>query len=463
MRSIMSFMTKLLKNKKSVNFKLIFSKSVILIIGIISLFFVTSCRNSPSVLGITVLPEEGNLNVHYIAWDGVYGYSVIEDSVRTDDLPVNIIGSMYDSTFGVTNAGVATQFVLSSNGVSFGENPQLDSMILEVRYTGNLFGDSTSQLTLHVEELSEDLIYDTAYYSNYNFQTYGVDYADKVFVPSPNDSTIVGDDTIAPTLRINLSALNPELAEKILNADSADLADNESFLNLFKGLYIYTEQVTTGGSLFTVDFTAPGSRLSIYFSNDEEDSLLYNFYVAATASARINTYSHDYSLAADDFKQQVLQGDTALGTQKFYVQGTAGVKAIIKIPELINHDSLQGYDHIAINEAKLYLPGLKKSKYPPGKLALVRILEDGSYEPMEDEYEGAAYFGGEYNEGSNLYMYRITRYVQKLISDTNFVDNGLYLFVSGASYRPNSFVFKGNLNGEELSGVKLEILYTIVN
>ena len=455
-------MIKLLKDRKSVKVLLNFFKLTLFFTGIISLSVLTSCRNSPSVLGVEVLPDQTNLQVHYIVWDSVYGYSVKEDSVRTDYLPTNLVGSMFDSTFGVTNAGVATQFVLSSNGVSFGENPQLDSLILEIRYGGNLFGDSTTIQTLHIYELSQDIFFDSAYYSNYNFQTYDIDYADMQFIPAPNDSTIVGNDTLPPTLRVNLSAVNPELAEKILNADTADLSDNESFINLFKGLYIETEQVTAGGALFDINLTQ-GSRLVLYYSNDEYDSLYYNFFVAATASPRINTYSHDYSLADEAFKQQVLQGDTLLGHQQFYVQGASGVKTIINLPDLIDHDSLIGYDHIAINEAKLFLPGLGKSKYPPGKLALVRRLADGSYEPMEDEHEGEAYFGGEYQEGSNLYMYRITRYVQKLISDTTYENNGLYLFVSGASYKPNSFVFKGNQNGEEFSGTRLEIIYTIVD
>ena len=455
-------MTKLLKNKQGLKTVLSFFKLSAFLFGVVFLMLFSSCRNDPSVLGAEVLPEDANLTVHHTVWNGVFGYSILEDSVRTDALPTNLIGSMFDSTFGVTNAGVATQFVLSSNGVSFGQNPQLDSLILEIRYKGTVFGDSNTVQTLHIYELSEDIYYDTIYYSNYQVQTYDVDYSGMQFVPSPHDSVILGEDTLAPMLRINLSQLNPDLANKILTADSADLADNESFIKFFKGLYITTEPVTNGGALFGIDLLTRGSRLSLYFSNDEDDSLLYNFYVAASASARINTYSHDYTLAADDFKQQVLQGDTTLGAQKFYVQGTAGVKSIIKIPDLRENDSLN-YENIAINEVKLFLPGLGKSKYPPAKLALVRILEDGSYQPIIDEYEGEAYFGGEYNENANQYVFRITRYSQKLISDPDYLNKGLYLFVSGASYKPNSFTFKGNQYGEELSGMRMEIIYTVIN
>jgi hypothetical protein len=453
-------MTKSLKDRKSGGKISGFLKTVALLTGITLFSFLTSCRNSPSVLGVEVLPDETDLTVHYIIWNGVYGYSVLEDSVRTDDLPYNLIGSMYDSTFGVSTAGMAAQFVLSSNGVSFGKNPQLDSMILEIAYKGDLYGDSSTIQTLHIYELDQDIYYDSAYYSNMDLQTLPTDYANLQFTPAPHDSVIVGNDTLPPMMRINLSAVNPELAEKILNADSAQLADNESFVEFFKGLYITTEPVTNGGAIFSIDMLSRWSRLSLYFSNDDDDSLLYNFYVAQAASPRINLYKHNYDLASSDFKQQVLQGDTLLGQQKFYAQGIAGVKSIIKIPDLHNHDSLE-YEHIAINEVKLFLPGLGNNRYPPARLALVRILEDGSYEPLLDEYEGEAYFGGQY-EGGNQYRFRITRYVQKLISDGDYLNKGLYLFVSGASYKPESFTFKGNLNGEDFTGTRIEILYTIV-
>jgi hypothetical protein len=413
------------------------------------------------LLGTEILPDDSNLQVHYEIWNGIYGYSILEDSVRTDGLPFNLLGSMYDSTYGTTTAGVATQFVLSSNGVTFGQNPQLDSMVLEVRYQGQLFGDSTSTLTLHVYELSQDIYFDSTYQSNYNFQTYDIDFADYNIVPRPHDSTIVGNDTLPPTLRINLSNIYPDLGEKILNADSNDLSNNENFIKFFKGLYIVAGEVTNSGSIFTIDFTAHGSKLALYFSNDEEDSLLYNFYVAATASPRINTYKHNYSIGSQDFVQQVVNGDTLLGGQKFYIQGLGGVKAIIKIPDLRQNDSID-FSKVAINEVKLFLPGIKKSDYPPEKLALVRVLEDGSYAPMTDEYEGVAYFGGDYEEGSNRYVFRISRFVQKLISDEDYPNYGLYLFVAGASYKPNTFTFKGN-NYDDFSGMHLDIIYTFVN
>ena len=459
-------MIRLLKNKFYSFFKTISGSLVIITLVLTSIFTLNSCRNSPAIFGTEVLPDDLNMQVHYIIFDGVYGYSILEDSVKSNDLPKNFIGSMYDSTFGVTTAGVAAQFVLSNNGADFGANPQLDSLILEINYSGDLYGDSTTVQTLHVYELNEDMILDTTYYSNYNFQMFDVDYADMQFIPKPHDSIVVNGDTLPPMIRVNLSKTYPDLAEKILNADTADLEDGDAFIKFFKGLYITTEPVTSGGALIPIDLISRGSRLALYYSNDEDDSLVYNFYVAALASPRVNTYKHDYTLAADDFKQQVLNGDTTLGEQKFYVQGAAGTKAIIKIPDLRDDDSLD-YEHIAINEVKLFLPGLKKSKYPPKQLALVRRLADGSYEPLADEYLnqelGNLYFGGTYNESSNQYFFRLTKYVQKLISDENYLNNGLYLFVSGASYNPAEFTFKGNASNDTLSGMRIEIIYTVVD
>ena len=462
----MNFMTKLSKNKFSSFLKTIYGNIVIISLFLLSSVTFNSCRNSPALFGTEVLPDDLNMQVHYVIYNGVYGYSVLEDSVRSSDLAYNLIGSMYDSTFGVTTAGVATQLVLTSNGANFGSNPQLDSLILEISYKGNVYGDSSTVQTLHVYELDEDMIIDTTYYSNYNFQTLDIDYANMPFSPKPHDSIIVNGDTLPPMIRINLSKTYPDLGEKILNADSSDLQDNESFVKFFKGLYLTAEPVTSGGALVPIDLLSRGTRLVMYYSNDNNDSLVYYFYVAALVSPRVNTYKHDYTLAADDFKQQVIDGDTTLGEQKFYAQGVAGTKAIIKIPDIRNNDSLD-YEHIAINEVKLFLPGAENSKYPPKQMALVRRLADGSYEPLADEYLnhelGELYFGGTYRKGNNEYIFRLTKHVQKLISDENYLNNGLYLFVSGASYKPEEFIFKGNMNGDALSGMRIEIIYTVVN
>jgi hypothetical protein len=429
-------------------------------LSIISLLIFSSCRKSPHKLGANILPESAQLKILYGFWDGIYGHSVREDSIRTDELSKNLLGSMVDSVFGVTTANIAVQYSLSSNGVSFGENPKLDSIVMYLRYNGEMYGDSLSAMRLHIYELSQDIFYDSVYNSKSTFDIYDVDYADYSFVPAPRDSVVIGEgvlaDTLPPMMIINLSKLSPELGQKILDADSASLADNEGFIKYFKGLYLQSEAVTSKGALFSVNFMLRNSEMRVYYSNDEDDSLQYRLNVTSS-SARINNYQHDYSGSPQEFRQQVLDGDTALGFKKLYVQGAGGVKTILHVPDIRDYTNSS---EVALNEVKLVIPGaVNKPDDAPARLALVQITEDGSYMPLIDQYEGEDYFGGTYKASSNEYVFRITRYMQSIF--TGDVKNlGLYLFVSGASVNPENFVILGNEADTDSTGMRLEILLT---
>ncbi len=455
----MSFMIKLSESKR--NFRLSGTGRMLVFLFAATLFVFSSCRKSPHKLGANILPKDAQLNIYYGFTDSIFGHSVREDSIRTDELSKNLLGSMVDSVFGVTTANIAVQYSLSTNGTDFGTNPHLDSLVMYLRYNGELFGDSLSVQKLHIYELTQDIFYDSVYHSNSSFQAGQFDYADLSFVPAPHDSVVLGEgvlaDTLPPMMMINLSNISSELGQKILDADTASLADNDEFVKYFKGLYLASEPVSSKGALFAVNFMLRNSQMIVYYSNDEDgDSLQYRLNVTSS-SARINTYQHDYSLSPQDFKQQVLQGDTTLGKAKLYVQGAGGVKTIIQIPDI--HD----YTHssqIAINEAKLVLPGLDNNPaYPPSRLALVKIREDGKYEPLIDQYEGEEYFGGTYHKSTNSYTFRITRYMQSIFTgdEPNY---GLYLFVSGASVNPESYVIRGNKSPDDSLGMHLEILYT---
>jgi len=80
---------------------------------------------------------------------------------------------------------------------------------------------------------------------------------------------------------------------------------------------------------------------------------------------------------------------------------------------------------------------------------------------MPDYNDGVSYFGGTYEAESNRYVFRITKYIQSVISDSTTVNYGLYLLVNAGSINPESFIFEGfKPSVDTADRMKLEILYT---
>lgn len=417
----------------------------------------SSCYKPEGEIGDEIQPDQSKLKVFYSDTAAVYAYSVPEDSVRSDELTRNQLGSIVDPVFGSTVSSFYTQLSLSSLSQSFGTNPVVDSVFLYLYYDG-FYGDTATQLKLGVYEMEDSIHIDNKYYSNLNKAVYPIDYANYYFYPKPNDSIVVAGDTLPPMLRINLSA-NPALGEKLLNAPAEALESNEAFQEYFKGLYVTTEPVGSNGSILYFNLLESFSRLIIHFKNDEADSLYYNFLINSSC-ARVNRYQHDFSTGEAAFKQQVVNGDKALGGQQYYVQGIAGVKTIIKFPYLSEWSKM---GNVAVNEAKLILGGAEKPPYngAPAKVIVVQMNEDSTYQILEDNLELADYFGGTYKSSTNEYQFRITSYVQSIISNPTEPDYGLYLFVYGSSINPQRFIFNGsNPVSDTLSKIRLEMVYT---
>lgn len=438
----------------------------ILFIIVLSIFAsgLVSCIKSPNKIGAEILPEDSKLKVYWTDTTTVYAYSEVVDSIRSDELTFNYLGSMMDPVFGSTIAGIYTQFTLSSLGHDFGPNPQLDSLILQITYKGH-YGDTNSSLVVHAYELEESMELDIDYYSNLILQYSPADYLNYSFTPKPNDSTtvidsIAGDTTkIGAIQRFDLGSYNPTLGNKLLSADTSIMGNTNDFSEFFKGLYLITEPVQQDGILLRFDLVDTKSGLILYYKNDTVDSLRYDYNVSPI-SPRVSRYENNYFNAAADFKAQTINGDTLLGSQKFYTQGFAGVKGVIKFPYL-REWARKG--NIGFNEAKLVFTGYEaEPDDPPAALLLVKAKEDGTYDLLEDQYEeGANYFDGVYKSSTNEYVFRITNHLQNLISDTSLVDYGLFVYPNASSINPKQFIFNGNQPlSDTIKPFRLELIYT---
>ncbi|MCF8302643.1 MAG: DUF4270 domain-containing protein [Bacteroidales bacterium] len=423
------------------------------------LIFIVSCTKEPDEIGLDLQPDSEELQTDYADTTSIVAYSQMQDSVRTSFTSHSLIGAFIDPVFGKTNADMYSQLSLSSSGVDFGENPELDSITLQMIYAGN-YGDESTQQTLKIYELKEAISsnIDSVYYSNQTIEIKeDKQYLDHTFEPSPNDSIWVDSTTsLSPRLIVNLS---DELGNKFLNATEDQLADDNSFTEWFKGIYMTSDIAGEGdGSLLYLDVTNAESYIRLYYHNDEEDSLSYDFEISMT-TPRFAHYNHfGYNDASQEFKQQVLNGDTALGQEKFYLQGTGGVASRIHFPFIRDWSSL---GNIAIHEAKLIFSPIysEGDPEPPEEMALVALDEDDGQYVLDDQLEGDTYFGGTYNESKNQYYFRITRYIQSLIGEQDTIKpNGLRMVVSGGAIYGNRAIINGPESEE--NPIKLEITYS---
>lgn len=424
--------------------------------GIVLLFsFFTSCKKDPQTLGFDLV-ENNPLEVVFCDTVTVVAYSELEDSIRTDETTYNLLGSFYDPVFGKTSAAIFTQISLSTTNPDFGTNPQCDSLVFSLQYTG-YYGDTTATQTIRLYEITEYLYLDTVYYS---FQTVTYDateLASYTFAPHPNDSVLIDTTYYEPHLRFTMP---PALGDKILTAPSTAVDSNSSFKEYFKGLAILPDDIATApgvGALLYFNFYANISRINLYYHNDEEDSLSYRIALNATSNARFVHFDHSgYEQADALFRQQLLQGDRSLGNEQVYLQSNAGVKTRIEFPYLLN---LVKDNKIAINEAQLIFYNRDpESPYdPPQELALYGT-NDSTLFYLEDQSEDADYFDGNYNKPR--YRFRISRYIQGVLLGEQ--DNtGLYLFTTGASTNATRVI----LNGPETSADRMELrlIYTKPN
>ena len=431
------------------------------IISVLILTTLASCKKEAQRIGLNLQPDADQMNVIYSDTTTLLAYSVIIDSIKSDEAPANMVGSIVDPVFGSTTASFQAVARLASSAHSFGDNPLLDSLILSLRIY-SVYGDSTYEQTFRIYELDEQMFIDSNYYSTTNTAVKQTLLGEYSFVPNLTDSVILGEDTLAPHHRFNLGILTEELGVKLLHATEDQMSSNADFSEFFNGIRFESEVPNQGGALNFVSLEHALSKITIYYHNDEKDSLFYD-YPFTSFSARYNNFYHDYTTGTDaGFRAHLIDGDTTLGDVKCYLQAMGGVKTKILFP---HYTDWYNDGAIVVNEARLYLEGFEDPELePPPSLILVRIDADGNFYQLVDLYEGIDFFGGEYDEDNNRYWFRVTTYFQSLLKG-NETDLGLEVFVNGGAYNAHSFILNGPFPEEPQLDrrMRLELSYTKMN
>lgn len=436
-----------------------------LIISVLVVLY-TSCSKTTESIGNGLLSENDHIGAFYTDTLHLNCHSERIDSLYTKGMNSVLLGSMMDPVMGLTNANLFTQLHLSSTNHYFGDNPVIDSVVLQLVYSG-YYGDTTTLQTVHVYELAETMIDSLDYYQFSDFETKGADLANSYqFQPHPKTANqIVGNDTLSlAVLRI---PLDNSFGEQLASADSSIFSTPDAFKDYFHGLKISFEEVSQGGAICYFDpKNNTITQLQVYYrENPSANPMRYDFYITSD-DVYFNQYLHDYTLGTTAFTQQVMEGDTSLGQTQLYLQSMGGIRSFISFPDLINWaDALQDEGtHLIINEAKLVIPAAETSDSsllpPPPSMALVSLKATGGTALLPDYMEGTSYFGGTYSTTKKNVSFRISEYLQEIILGNN-TSLGLYLSITGASYNAQRWVVAGPEALQDHS-MKCEIKYSLV-
>jgi len=429
-----------------------------------------SCKKDPYEIGFDLLPPSDTLNVKSTDTCTVEAFSVLQDSVRTDKVSSLVMGSMMDPVFGKTTGGFFTQLLLSSDGIDFGNKPVLDSLVLMLSYN-SFYGDTLTRQNVKVYELSDDLHYDSLYFSNQQIAAYPTLLADQDFVPNLTDSILVYSEKIPAHLRINLSTLTNYLGRKILEAPDDVLASNANFVKFFKGLYVTASPVNNGGAMLNFSISNEMSKLVVYFhdgNNPQNDSLYYDMLIHQGCARFLHFDHHGYLYAGEDLKRQILNHDSAQGANKLFLQGMGGVKIKLKFPFM---DEFSKGKIIAVNDAVLQFKNMENDTTfsPPLSLVMIRQDSAGRIGYLVDDNEGSAYFGGTYDKKNGSYFFRLTQHMQNIMQNAYSTHFDLYLMVNtpvNSYVTPNRIMLYGTkplVPGVNSNSFQLKMTYTVLN
>ena len=387
-----------------------------------------SCKKETGPVGMDV--GDNDIGLNYIDTFTLVTRTVREDSVISHNLSYNLLGAFNSSVYGKNTASLYCNFTLPQSNFSFGNSPQIDSVVLILKYLKDdqYSGDLGDMMTVKVFEMTERLYSDSVYYSSRKFAAQNTPTLSTTLKVNLEDSIEVTEGTkkvkYAPHLRLTMGA---DLISRFLSANPSDLASNESFQNYLKGLYITVDNSALGpedGVVALMNLKDGLSGITVYYN----DSLNSHFSIG-TSGVRVNEFSHDF--AGSQANSQITSPQDYTET---YLLSMAGLKTLIEVPGL---NSLVEKGSVAVGNA-FFEFHFDQGQISPDFAAFNRLLlvsrdSNGRNDFIADQLLEPALYGGALDASGSKYTFNITRHVQDILNQKTQqgknVNRGFYLIV----------------------------------
>lgn len=217
--------------------------------------------------------------------------------VQTNNLPLDLLGVFTDPVFGDQAASIVAQVSLSATSPEFGNEPVIDSVVLNIPYLStqigeneykidSLYGKSPIKLSVlesnyFLNSFDPETNFEQAqkYYSNLgtkveNNLTGVVLYENESFKPSPNEVVeFENNDTLRHAPRLRLKLDTQLFQNKILNKEGdVELSTQANFRNFFRGIYLKAEKVGADGSMVLFNLAQGDAGITLYYTVQEPDT-----------------------------------------------------------------------------------------------------------------------------------------------------------------------------------------------
>ena len=289
--------------------------------------------------------------------------------VATNGLPTYQLGVYNDPIYGKSTVTLQSQVTLSENDPDFGEDVELDSVVLYMPYYSNLVLDNGSRSftldSIYGNQPIDLKIYESNFFlrdldPSSNFEDPQLYYSNQAaqfesflgqelatldsFKPSASEIVFFEDDT-DKEMRLNPGLYqklpNDFFQEKIIDQEgTATLLNNNNFREFFRGLYFDVQTTSDDGSLFLFDISE--ARITLYYTRNstsdsddnsgpdetDDDGRAEDTYDLRFASQNVNVFKNNFNT---DIASELFNPDFENGEETLYVRGGDGVVTIIEL------------------------------------------------------------------------------------------------------------------------------------
>ena len=369
-----------------------------LYIILLSFFIFQSCDKELTSFDSDVINSENAIDFS----TGELDYSILSKSeiinpVQSNNLPSFLIGKYNHPQFGNSYANFVGQMVPADYNHDFGDNVELDSVILSIPYYSRAIDtDENLDVTYEIDSVYGNnpikiSIYKNNFFlrsfnpfqsfdSSQNYFTNGslsnneqIDISQLEgqllfeiddFVPNANQINLTAVDTsgetyisqkLAPALRFKLNNPNNNFWETLFfnNEGLPNLSNEPDFKEFFRGLYIKTEGLNSSGSMMLLNLASSNAKLTIHYTSDNE--VVNN----DTGSTDANlTNHHEYVLNFSGNLVNIFENENLVdvngtnsvdGNENIYLRGGEGIITTLDLfsGSLINDngEEISEFDH----------------------------------------------------------------------------------------------------------------------